>query len=156
MALSLGTEDYSTGMLDAGTYHFGISKSEVGKSGKLEVECHILAGTTGGQVGKRQTEFFGLDGKALNRLYSLAIACGIVPVGDAAPLTSQRLQQLQASKQPCNLDEAQFVGRSFIGEVVLEEYKGQDPEKAGRRYPNIVFRHRRPRQRRRRIRSFLS
>lgn len=140
MALSLGTQDYSTGMLDGGIYHFGISKSEVGKSGKLEVECKVLAGTTGGQVGKHQTEFFGLDGKALNRLYSLAIACGIVPVGDAAPLTPQRLQQLQAAGQPCNIDEAQFVGRSFIGEVVLEEYKGADPEKAGRKYPNVGFR----------------
>jgi hypothetical protein len=140
MALSLGTQDYSTGMLDGGIYHFLISKSAVGNSGKLEVECQILAGTTGGQVGKRQTEFFGLDGKALNRLYSLAIACGIVPVGDTAPLTPQRLQQLQAAGQPCNIDEAHFVGRSFIGEVVLEEYKGNDPEKAGRKYPNIGFR----------------
>ena len=139
MALNLATNDYSSGMLEAGIYHFAIAGVKPDNS-NLIVECKILAGTTPGQVGKTQNEYFNLSGKALNRLFALAIATGLKPIGEQAPLTSQRLQQLQAQGQPCNIDENQFIGRSFIGEIQMEKYVGQDPEKQDKSYPRLGFR----------------
>lgn len=140
MALSLGTQEFKeAGPLENGTYHLRID-TIAQEYGALKVGMTVLAGTKPEMAGRKLSEMFNLEGKALNRLYVLAMACGIVPIGDAAPLNPKRLEQLKASGQNCDIDEQHFIGRSFIGTSELKPYQGKKEELAGKSFPNLDFR----------------
>jgi hypothetical protein len=108
----------------------------------ISVKCvfNVLASTDPAQNGKTQTEYYQVDGKAVDKLYNLAEACGLITVA----------QRKAAAEQGVGLeiDETQLKGRQLCAQVKMEPNMRKnpatganeiDPLKPGP-YPRIGFR----------------
>jgi hypothetical protein len=106
----------------------------------LKVAFSVLAGTDHAQVGKRITEYFQVDGKAVDKLYNLAEAVGL--------LTAEQRRAAAEAGVGLEVDETLMKGRTCCGEIKMEPNMRQnpatgareiDPEKPGP-FPKIGFR----------------
>lgn len=106
----------------------------------LKVRFGILAATDPQQVGKTITEFLQVDGKAVDKLYNVAEAIGLITHD----------QRRNAAEQGVGLeiDETQFKGKQLCCEIKMEPNMRRnpatgatevDPEKPGP-FPRIGFR----------------
>lgn len=124
--------DAGSGGVEAGEYHWMIEEVDVESNDNgqsLKVICSVLAGTTAGQVGHKQTEFFQLAGKAVDRLRRLLVATHM--------MTDE--QWRARIGQPLEFDEALLKGRQFCARVKLEPYRGKKAEHQGKHFPAMNF-----------------
>ena len=106
----------------------------------VKAKFSVLAATDPGQVGKSITEFFQCEGKAVDKLYNLAEAVGIV--------TPEQRKAAAAQGVGMDIDETAFKGKQLCGQIKMEAnmrknpvtgaYE-EDPEKPGP-YPRLGFR----------------
>jgi hypothetical protein len=108
----------------------------------VSVKCTfcVLASTDSSQVGKKQTEYFSVDGKSVDKLYNLAQACGLI--------TAEQRKAAAEQGMGLDIDEAQLKGKQFCAEIKMELNMRKnpatgtaevDPVKPGP-YPKIGFR----------------
>jgi hypothetical protein len=106
----------------------------------VKVTFSVLAGTDHSQVGKRITEFFQCDGKAVDKFYNLAEAAGLITVEQRRAAAEQGVGM--------DVDETLLKGRQVCAEIKMELQmrtnpatgaREVDPEKPGP-YPRIGFR----------------
>lgn len=120
------------GGVEAGEYHWMIEEVDVqhndGRT-SLKVVSSVLAGTTAGQVGRKQTEFFQLEGKAVDRLRRLLVSTGIM----------SDEQWVANIGRPLEFDEMLLKGRQFCSRIKLEPYRGSKPEHQGKNFPAMNF-----------------
>lgn len=123
------------GMIEAGRYHFAIDSQTLRNyDGRetIEVDLVVLSGTNQAMVNRKHKEFFSLDGKAVGRFFQLAMAAGLT--------TKDALKAAQDSGAEVEIDETLLPGRTFCGEVRLEEYRGRKAENQGKSFPQLGFR----------------
>jgi hypothetical protein len=130
-------------MIDANCKcHLIIEAQEVSTQHGTAVKCkfQVLAATDPSQKGKEHSEYFPAEGKAVDKLYNLAEAVGIIT-------PEQRKAAAQAG-QGLAIDENLLEGRQLCAEIVMEPnmrknaVTGQlevDPDKPGP-FPRIGFR----------------
>ena len=122
--------------------HFLVEDLSLETQHGVSVKCRlkVLASTDPGQVGKEQTEFFPCEGKAVDKFYNLAEACGLI--------TAQQRKAAADQGVGMDVDETRLKGQQFCADVKMEsnmrknQATGQtevDPEKPGP-YPRIGFR----------------
>lgn len=106
----------------------------------VEIKFNLLAATDPTQVGKSVTEFFQTDGAAVDKLYNVAEAVGLI--------THDQRKAAAEAGVGMNIDEMAMKGRQLCGEIKMELNQrknpatGQletDPEKPGP-FPRIGFR----------------
>lgn len=104
-----------------GRYHVAITDVDesLEKFDKVIVDFEILAGTTPGQEGKRQTEFYACTEKAAPRLLRLALITGVIEGGqnkDVAfsPAIGQELV-IELETQKSKTDGKEYTNVSFLG-----------------------------------------
>lgn len=124
--------DAGAGMVEAGEYHWVIEEvnaetSDFGTS--LKVVSSVLAGTTPGQTGKKQTEFFQCSGKAVDRLRRLLVATQI--------MTDE--EWVARIGQPLEFDERLLKGRQFCARIKMDPYRGNKEEHKGKHFPAMNF-----------------
>ena len=115
---------------------------EHSQNGTTSVKCvfNVLASNDPTQAGKTQTEYYQVDGKAVDKFYNLAEACGLITAA----------QRKAAAEQGVGLDidEALLKGRQFCAQIKMEPNMRKnpatganevDPVKPGP-YPRIGFR----------------
>jgi len=106
------------------------------------VKCvfQVLAASDASQKGKQVSEFFPCEGKAVDKLYNLAEAAGII--------TAEQRKAAADAGLGLDIDESLFKGRQICASVKMEpnmtknEATGKyepDKEKPGP-YPRIGFR----------------
>lgn len=106
------------------------------------VKCKfsVLAATDPSQTGKDLTEFYPVDGKAVDKFYNLCEACGLITAQDRKVAADQGVGMA--------IDESLLKGRQLCGQIKMEANMrknpatGQtevDPEKPGP-YPRLGFR----------------
>lgn len=113
---------------------------ESGRSVSVRAAFSILACTDPAQVGKRITEYFQVDGAAVDKFYNLAEAAGL--------LTHEQRKQAAERGVGLEIDETQLKGRTVCVEIKMEPNMRKnpatganeiDPEKPGP-FPRIGFR----------------
>jgi hypothetical protein len=106
----------------------------------VEIKFNLLAATDPSQVGKSLTEFFQTDGGAVDKLYNVAEAVGLI--------THDQRKAAAEAGVGMNIDEMAMKGRQLCGEIKMELNQrknpatGQletDPEKPGP-FPRVGFR----------------
>lgn len=108
----------------------------------VSVKCKfgVLAATDPGQVGKSITEFFPVEGKAVDKFYNLCEAAGLI--------TAQQRKAAADQGVGIDVDETLLKGRQLCGQIRMEENKrknlstGQyetDPDNPGP-FPRLGFR----------------
>lgn len=106
----------------------------------VEMKFNILAATDPSQVGKSLTEFFQTEGGAVDKLYNVAEAVGLI--------THEQRKAAAEAGHGLEIDECAMKGRQLCGEIKMELNQrknpatGQletDPEKPGP-FPRIGFR----------------
>ena len=123
------------GLIPAGRYHFSIEEAkEVVNGDRVNVEVHVtaLAGTNPAGVGSTYKDFFPVVGKAVDRLFSLAVATGV--------LSKDTWNAAKQADADIEVNETEMIGRTFCGEIQLKEYKGQNAEHQGKHFPSLDFR----------------
>lgn len=122
--------------------HLIVESYEVSTQHGTAVKCkfQILAATDKGQVGKAHTEYFPVEGKAVDKFYNLAEAVGII--------TPEARKAAADAGQGLAIDETLLTGRQLAAEIQMEPNMrknattGQtevDPDKPGP-FPRIGFR----------------
>lgn len=108
----------------------------------VSVKCvfTVLASTDPSQVGKTQTEYYPVDGKAVDKLYNLAEACGLITAQQRKAAAEQGVgleirEDLLKAKQLCAKIQMEPNMRKNPATGATEV----DPEKPGP-YPRIGFR----------------
>ena len=113
---------------------------ETGRSVSVKTTFSLLACTDPAQVGKRITEYFQVDGAAVDKFYNLAEAAGLI--------THEQRKQAAEAGIGLEIDETLLKGRTVCVEIKMEPNMrknpatGQnevDPEKPGP-FPRIGFR----------------
>ena len=122
--------------------HLLVEDVEVHTDHGVSVKCKftVLASTDPGQAGKEQSEFFSCEGKAVDKFYNLAEACGVI--------TAQQRKAAADQGAGLEVDEKLLKGRQLCASIKMEDNMrknpstGQyevDPEKPGP-FPRIGFR----------------
>jgi hypothetical protein len=122
--------------------HLMIEDYSVETQHGMSVKCafSVLASTSREQVGKKHTEFFPCEGKAVDKFYNLAEAAGLI--------TADQRKNAAAQGVGLEVDETLLKGRQLCCEIKMEPNMRRnaatgateiDPEKPGP-YPRIGFR----------------
>ena len=122
--------------------HLLIEDYSVETENSTSIKCvfSVLAATDASQVGKRQTEYFPCEGKAVDKLYNLAEAVGII--------THDQRRKAAEGGVGLDIDETLLKGRQCCAEIKMEPNMRRNaatgtmevnPEKPGP-YPKIGFR----------------
>ena len=142
MVLSVDTSESRAegggGMVEAGEYHWIIDEITAEENNdfdsgetrvSLKVVCQVVAGTKPECVGRKQTEFFQLSGKAVDRLRRLLVATNM--------MTDQ--QWVERIGQPLEFDERLLKSRQFCSRIKMDPYRGRKPEHQGKSFPAMGF-----------------
>lgn len=106
----------------------------------VKVKFSVLACTDSSQVGKSLTEFFQVDGGAVDKLYNIAEAVGLI--------THEQRKAAAERNVGMDIDETRMKGRQLCAEIKMEQNMRKnvatgnyevDPEKPGP-FPRIGFR----------------
>jgi hypothetical protein len=106
----------------------------------VRVKFNILAATDASQVGKSVTEYLQCDGGAVDKLYNVAEAVGLI--------THDQRKAAAEAGRGLEIDEVAMKGRQLAGEIKMELNQRKnpstgvletDPEKPGP-FPRIGFR----------------
>lgn len=110
-----------------GQYHVRVIAVDdsMEKYDKIIVEFAVLAGTVPGQEDKKQTEYFATSDKATPRLMLLALATGLIKVGEQ--------KAIYFSSETGTPQWMDILGRELV--IALDKKEGQD----GKEYVNITW-----------------